>query len=117
MSVRNLIVSALLLCVPVALFANADTKADQNVTNVVANDDLNNAMNADHDSMNLDEGAADMHGHGGGGRRGGGWGGRGGWGRGGWGGGGWGWGGGYWGGYWPYYSWPYYGYGGYGLYY
>lgn len=106
----RVLVSALLLCLPVTLFAmemdSANVKADQSATNVVMNDDLNQA-----DELNLEEGASDAH------RRGG-WG-RGGWGRGwgrGYGYGGWGYGGYGLGWAYPYYgysSWlyPYYGYG------
>jgi len=108
----KVLVSAILFCLPVALFANdmekVNVKADQNYTNVVTTDDFNQANN---DQINLDEGATDE------------WrGGRGYWrgGRGYWGGlGGW-WGGygGYgWNNWWPSYSWlypSYWGWGGWG---
>lgn len=105
----RVLISALLFCIPVALFANANTdvKADQNISNVVMNHDFDQVAStdiaADTNDMNLDEGASsDWR------RR---WWGRG-WGRG-WGYGGWGYG-------YPYYGygygwgWPYYGYYGWG---
>lgn len=110
----RVLVSALLFCVPVALFAidmeKVSVKADQNVTNVVTNDDLNQATN---DQMNLDDGATDEWRGGRGGW--GGWrGGRGYYGRGyGYGYGGWGgWGYPWYGLAYPYYYYPtYYGWG------